>query len=69
MEVSCRFHAPAALPQEKAATHWGEGWVGPTAGQGAVQKRRNIPVLPGTNPIRPVRSLVTIQNEISRKTC
>jgi hypothetical protein len=42
MEVSGQLHVPAALPPgEKApGTHWIGGWVGPSVGLDAVEKRK-----------------------------
>jgi hypothetical protein len=39
--VSVQHHAPAALTQgKKHGTRWVEGWVGPTAGLGVLEKRQ-----------------------------
>jgi hypothetical protein len=43
VEVSGKLHAPAILPQEKKHSvliGWKAGWVGPTAGLDALQKRK-----------------------------
>jgi hypothetical protein len=42
MKVSSQIHAPAALLPgiESLGTHWIGGWVGPTAVQDAVMKRK-----------------------------
>jgi hypothetical protein len=42
MEVSGQLDAPAAIPRGDGApgTHWLKGWVGPTAGLDAVEKRK-----------------------------
>jgi hypothetical protein len=59
MEVSGQLHAPAALPPGKGpGTYWIGGWVGPRAGQDAMEKRKFLS-LPGLElpPLgRPARS-------------
>jgi len=45
MEMSGQLHAPAALPQGKAAgTHWVGCWVGPITSPDTVVKKK-IPTL------------------------
>jgi hypothetical protein len=45
MEVSGKFHAPAALTPGEGApgTHWIGGWVGPDAGPDDVEKWKLLP--------------------------
>jgi hypothetical protein len=46
MEVSCPFHALAALPLGKApGTHWIGGWVGPGVDLDDVEKRKLLTLL------------------------
>jgi hypothetical protein len=54
MKVSDQLHASAALPPGEiaAGTHWIGGWVGPTAGLDAMEKRKKSCCLPGTE-LRP----------------
>jgi hypothetical protein len=53
MDVSGQLHVPAALPP---GTHWIGGWVGPTAGLDAVEKRIISCLCRESNPDRPVQS-------------
>jgi hypothetical protein len=61
MEVSGQFYAPATLlPREGApGTHWIGGWVDPRAGLDAVAKRKIPSPCRGSNPDRPIHSLIT----------
>jgi hypothetical protein len=52
MEVSGQVHAPVALP------HWTGGWVGPSAGLDAVERRKIL--RRKSNPGRPARTVVTV---------
>jgi hypothetical protein len=47
-------------------THWIGDWVGPTAIQDAVAKKKNSCTCRESNPSRPARSPVTVVNEIPR---
>jgi hypothetical protein len=51
MEMSGQLHAPAVLTP---GTHWIGGWVDPTDGLDAEEKRKNL-LLPKSNPGHPTR--------------
>jgi hypothetical protein len=68
MEVNSQLHTPAALilGREPRGTHWIGGWSCPTAGLGAVARRKYPSLCRESNPVRTVRSLVTILFELRR---
>jgi hypothetical protein len=67
MEVSGQLHAPATLaPSERAlGIHWIGGWVGPRAGQDAVEKQKSCTAGNRNRNVQPI----TIPTELSRFLC
>jgi hypothetical protein len=57
MEVSCQIYAPAAITPGKRVpgTHWMGGLVDSRAGLDAMEKSKNVLLLPESNLGRPDR--------------